>query len=44
MPKEDYIDKMNDSAPNGLWCGNVWGNTIGENGLYYVTENGMSLT
>lgn len=44
MPKEDYIDKMNDSASNGLWCGNVWGNTIGENGLYYVTENGMSLT
>lgn len=44
MPKEDYIDKMNESATNGLWCGNVWGNTIGENGLYYVTENGMSLT
>ena len=44
MPKEDYIDKINDSAPNGLWCGNIWGNTIGVNGLYYVTENGMSLT
>ena len=44
MPKEDYIDKTNDSAPNGLWCGNIWGNTIGKNGLYYVTENGMSLT
>jgi len=44
MAKEDYIDKASDGAGNGLWSGNVWNTSIVENGLYYVSENGMSLT
>lgn len=45
MAKDNYIDKKSEGASNGLWDGpGVWGAEIGENGLYYVGANGMSLT
>lgn len=45
MKKEDYIDKKSDGAGDGLWAGNIWSTTnLTENGLYRITENGMSLT